>query len=552
MELDKGLFRLLTHVILKYFWYYLGAVICLYLTHYVGSYLPFYAKELADLVTEGPEKIQTSKYFLLAFGILFFRTASRLLFFFPARCMERDMRVKILNLLESTIPLRYQKYAPGQLFQILSNDTEQIRALVGFAFLQIGNIVLAIVVLVPKLNNYHPELLVALWPMLLASIIFAILVGSTRHYHRKSADMQGEVQNFIMETYTGKKTIKNYHAENSFVKFFRKRSLKELDFSYKAGVAISYSTPLVPFGVGLSFLYGAHIIYTQNLGASSLVLFSGFVFLFLEPLMFLSWIGVVYTSSIAAFNRIEELVKDIGIASPSEVWLQEKNLNVSDPQKFIVKFWENELPLIIPSDGVTVLVGKTGCGKSEVLFQLATILKEKGKRVSYISQSPYIYNDKLIKNIFLGREPSEDDKDLAYNLLDLFGLTYLATGKEALFELEVGENGKKLSGGQQKRLALVRGILSPHEYLIWDDPFSSVDLILERVIFTELKNSNLLKNKTVIFSGHRFSTVKLCDYVIYLDPEIGILDQGSVERIYFDETKEEKRPLYEYFKKQMV
>ena len=55
--------------------------------------------------------------------------------------------------------------------------------------------------------------------------------------------------------------------------------------------------------------------------------------------------------------------------------------------------------------------------------------------------------------------------------------------------MEIGENGKRLSGGQSKRLCLIRSIMSEAEFLVWDDPFSAVDLILEREIISILKTN---------------------------------------------------------------
>ena len=59
--------------------------------------------------------------------------------------------------------------------------------------------------------------------------------------------------------------------------------------------------------------------------------------------------------------------------------------------------------------------------------------------------------------------------------------------------------------------------MSEAEIFIWDDPFSSVDLILEKEIITELKASSVLKDKTLIISSHRLSTVMNADKMILMD-----------------------------------
>lgn len=545
-RLDVTLFELLKNQFIEFFPWYIGAFLALYGLHYIQSELPFMAKELADFVTQEAHDFNTVKFAYLAVGIIFFRTSSRLLFFYPARVLQKYLRVEAIERLETANPIRYKKFSAGQLFQTVGNDLEEVRALVGFALLQVANIVIAMSVLIPKLMGFSPKLLLALSPVFIGFILFTIIVSNNRKYYRKTQDLQGEVQNFIMESYAGKKTIKNFHVEKSFINLFSKHSMAELLNFYKAGNNIALSIPLVPFGVGVSLLWGAHIIRVESLGASSLVLFSGFVFLFLEPMMFLSWIGVVFARSSGAWARVKELINAIKVEDPSESELLELNETNSD-LSFNVKFWDEKINLTMVDKKWNVFIGQTGCGKTEVIKQIASILQYKNLPISYVAQDPYLYNDSIRNNIFLGSKITKEREDEAFELLKLFGLDYLESNKEKLLNLEVGEHGKRLSGGQCKRVCLIRSLLSNGEIIIWDDPFSSVDLILEKQIFNKLKESHFSKNKTFILSSHRLTTVKLSDYIMYIDKDHGLIEQGHKTELLNKETR-----TYEYFENQMV
>lgn len=548
-RLDRSLTGVLLYQFYEFWPFYLGAFFCLWATHSIQSELPFMAKELADMVERGTESIRVSYFFLFALGIIVFRTSSRLLFFYPARVMQKYLRVELLARLETTSPLRYKHYSSGQLFQVMFNDVDQLRALVGFALLQVGNIIIATVVLIPKISSFHPSLLYALIPMLLSFVFFSLTVATTKDLYRKNQDMQGEVQNFIMESYAGKKTIKNFHAEKSFIELFSSYSFKELMFFYRAGHRVAVSLPLVPLGVGLSFVWGAYLVGIHDLGASALILFSGFVFLFLEPLMFLSWIGVVFTRSYAAWQRIQGLVETFRGEGEAEKVLRANNPEPLNGQSYrmVLDFWEKPLTLELPPHGMTVLVGKTGHGKTHLLIQLAELFRQQGQDISYVAQDPYLYNDSIEANLFLGRTPTEADKQRAYDLLCLFGLDYLSATRAELFNLEVGEHGKRLSGGQAKRIALVRSLVSDAKIILWDDPFSSVDVILERNILRELKEKQLLIDKTVLLTSHRLTTVRQSDYVIYVDREEGVIESGQSETIL-----NRTGPTYAYFQAQLV
>lgn len=548
-RLDQPLYSLLIRQLFEYWYFYLFAFIALISTHWIQSFLPFLAKELADIVDTGIEGIETWKFFALAFGIIVFRTASRLFFFYPARILQKNLRVELLSRLENVSPSRYQKYPDGQLFQVLTMDMEQIRALIGFALMQVANIIVAMAIFIPKIMEFNSRLIVALSPLVITFTIFTIIVSRNRKYYRITQDLQGEVQNVIIETYAGKKTIKNFHSEESFISLFDSLSFKELLNFYKAGIGVAFSLPMIGLGVSLSMVWGAHIIFQEGLGASSLVLFSGFIFLFLEPMMFVSWIGVVFARSTGSWDRIREVVNDT--KSPSEIeGFLARSHQVWEPDSkyyFSTDFWAETLRLKIDKGSWTVLIGKTGCGKSHILAQVAEVLKAKREKVSFVSQEPYLFNDTLMANILLGQEETPELRALALRLLKLFELDYLEENEEKLLNMEVGENGKRLSGGQSKRLCLVRSLLSPADFLIWDDPFSSVDLVLEKEIIQAFKNSELMGRKTFLMSSHRLSTVRSCDQVIFLEKENGIIEEGSRTDILLPKTK-----TYEYFKNQMV
>ena len=545
-RLTLSFFKLLFEQLKLFKTYYFFGVLCLILTHKIQSELPFMAQGLADHVANAGPEVKPLHFFLCALGIILFRTSSRILFFYPARLLQKYLRWELLKQLESNTPQRFRHLNAGQLYQYLSGDIDQIRALIGFVGLQGGNFIIAMFVLVPRLVSFNARLLIALIPMLLAFIIFTYVVNKNKKYFKLTQDMQGEVQNHIMESYVGKRTIKNFHAEDSFNKLFAELSLKELYYFYRSSLGLSITLPLITLGVGISMLWGAMIIREEQLGASTLILFSGFIFLFMEPMSYLSWIGVVVSRSSASWTRLKDLNTTLSTAIENEQKLSSLNAHQSG-HTYRLPFWEKELPFTIREGEWNVIVAKTGHGKSEILLKLAEVLRLKGLSISLVAQDPYIYNDSIERNIFLGKQATLDELEQAKRLLKILGLDYLEPRLDVLLTMEVGENGKRLSGGQSKRLALIRSLMSGAPILIWDDPFSSVDLILEKEIITELRSQGILKKKTIILTSHRLSTVKNSDYVLYIDKELGIVEEGETAKLLTAKSK-----TYEYFQQQMV
>ncbi|GAB4014920.1 MAG: ABC transporter transmembrane domain-containing protein [Bdellovibrio sp.] len=529
----------------RYWGYYISAAASLYATHWILSQLPGMARDLAEMIQGKNISVSPWLFLISALAIIAFRTSSRWLFFYPARILERDLREEMVKCLEGVSPSRFFSRGRGQIYQVLSNDLENVRALIGFAVLQLANMFIAMAVLIPKVLEGAPGLLIAFSPMLITFLIFTLVAAKNRHNFRFAQDMQGEVQNFIMETYNGKKTIRNFHAEKSFVQNFAKVSNNELFKVFEASNRIAFSIPLIPLGIGLSLIWGAFLINRDQLGASMLIWFSGFVFLFLEPMMFVSWIGMVFARSWGAWKRMCELYAQTISPSPFEVSLRQDNQ--SGTTSVTTRLWNNQLSVEWIQQGWFAFAGNTGCGKTTLMNQMVEWGRIEGKRLSYVAQEPYVYNDTFGANILLGRTATPEDLSFLKEMVELFGLSELNRDFESLLAMELGENGVRLSGGQSKRMALIRSLLCEAEYLFWDDPFSSVDLILERDIIRKLRAHPIVSKKVIYLTTHRLSTLRYCDTVLLLGDQGEVLESGRVNELLKEGTQ-----TYEHFEKQMV
>jgi ATP-binding cassette, subfamily B, multidrug efflux pump len=512
------------------------------------SQIPERIRGLTELMRSGELQEASVWIFMgLAVGIFFFRTLSRLLFFYPARVQQKLLRMELLELLERVPSTRYQGRSQGQIFQILFDDVNNLRAFIGFGLLQVGNLFIAGWVLIPKLNQTDAYLWPAFTPLFASVFLFTIMTFINQKFFKRMMDKKGEVQQYIIESYEAKQTIKNFHREENFIKGFVRSSSEELLLFFKSSIGFAITGPYVKLGLGASLIWAAILIRREGGNTSDLVFFSGFLYLFLEPVMFMSWVAVVISQGIAAWNRVKELHTLLVASSGEENDLQKSVVRCDvEGINMKVKFWENEIDLHLDSCKWTVLIGETGSGKSHVLTKLATALILQGEKVSMVQQEPYLFNDTIEENIFLGRIPDEESRRKAMDLIRVFQLDNLESTVEGVLKLEVGENGKRLSGGQMKRVALIRSLMSGAKIIVWDDPFSSVDIILERRIINGMKKSSDWKKHSFIISSHRLTTVKLSDEVIYLDKNEGIKARGSSEKILKEEN------VSKFFKEQMV
>lgn len=121
------------------------------------------------------------------------------------------------------------------------------------------------------------------------------------------------------------------------------------------------------------------------------------------------------------------------------------------------------------------VIGINGTGKSTLLKMIAgleepdsgTITKGKKVRIGYLSQTPS-FDDKLsiLQNVVLNQKAEEEYRNLegeANAMLIKLGIT------------DTNASPGILSGGQKKRVALVRTLLTPAEILVLDEPTNHLD-----------------------------------------------------------------------------
>jgi ATP-binding cassette subfamily B protein len=86
--------------------------------------------------------------------------------------------------------------------------------------------------------------------------------------------------------------------------------------------------------------------------------------------------------------------------------------------------------------------------------------------------------------------------------------------------------GSDLSGGEWQRLALARAFFRDSQLVILDEPTASLDARSEADLFATVKD--LFADRSVVLISHRFSSVRLADYIYVLHGG-GVVEQGTHE-----------------------
>ncbi|TLU72433.1 thiol reductant ABC exporter subunit CydC [Lichenicoccus roseus] len=186
------------------------------------------------------------------------------------------------------------------------------------------------------------------------------------------------------------------------------------------------------------------------------------------------------------------------------------------------------LSLAIPAGARVALLGPSGAGKSTLASLLLRVVAPQSGRITYggvdvtgldvaglrrqiawLSQSTHLFDDTIRANLLLAA-PDADDAAL-WTALEQARIAEFVRSLPDQLDEWLGENGAGVSGGQGRRLALARTLLSPASVLILDEPCAGLDSDTERAFLSTL--FEVAAGRTVILIAHRLTGVERLDRV---------------------------------------
>jgi len=152
----------------------------------------------------------------------------------------------------------------------------------------------------------------------------------------------------------------------------------------------------------------------------------------------------------------------------------------------------------------------------------------------FVGQDATLFTGSIKDNLALGA-PEVDEARL-FDALRMSGADEFLARDDSGVDRAVGEQGRRLSGGQRSFLALARAFVSPCELLFLDEPTGAMDSQTERQFVERLRGS-LTDQQTLVISTHRPALFDLCNRIIVLDKGRVVAD-GSKDEIIARASKQ--------------
>ena len=199
----------------------------------------------------------------------------------------------------------------------------------------------------------------------------------------------------------------------------------------------------------------------------------------------------------------------------------------------------NNINFIIKKNEKIGIVGKTGSGKSSLLYilmglvnfnlkgtvtideiNLNNIRKQWFNKIGYVSQDNLLLDYNLLENITYESDYSKVDKAIYNKVIAKANLEEFIEDYKLRKNLKLGSKGIMVSGGEGQRISLARALYKNPEILFLDEFTSSLDSKTEKKIIENLSKIN----KTMIIVSHRISSLTICD-------KIYEINEGNLKQI---------------------
>lgn len=185
------------------------------------------------------------------------------------------------------------------------------------------------------------------------------------------------------------------------------------------------------------------------------------------------------------------------------------------------------------AQGETVAVaGQSGSGKSTIVTLACGIVRpsrgsvkvagvdtrdlteeDVWRTVSLVSQDVYLRDAPLRDNLNYGREDAGDDELI--NALQVAGLGELYDRLPEGLDTNVGQRGKRFSGGERQRVAIARAVLRNRPLLVLDEATSHLDTRREEGILDAIEA--IARDRAVLIVAHRLSAIERADRIVMLE-----------------------------------
>ncbi len=455
-----------------------------------------------------------------------------------------DLRRDVYRKVQSYSFANIDKFSTGSLVTRLTNDVTQIQNFINTLLrmclrspgMLIGGLIMAI--------TLRPSLAVV-FAVAIPILVIAILGIILNAFPRFSA-MQSKVDglnNRVQESVTNVRVVKSFVREDHEIEKFKDAngSLKDAGVSAMRIMILlqPVMTLVMNFTVLAVYWFGAPMVMNSGMDIGDLSAFITYCTQILSSLMMITMMLMMSSRAMASGKRICEVLDehpDITDENATDAVVSRGEVEFRGVDFRYYKTSEEKvldgIDLKIDAGSTVGVIGSTGCGKTtlvslidrlydvdagEVLVDGVNVkeysLHNLRDGVGMVLQKNVLFSGTIKENLLWGDENATDE-EISAAASRAQADKFVRNFKDG-YDMELGQGGVNVSGGQKQRLCIARALLKKPKILILDDSTSAVDTATEAMIRTAFKNE--LADATKIIIAQRITSVMDADKIVVMN-----------------------------------
>ena len=554
-------FRRILNYMLKYPGQAAMTALCTVLVTILGLLPPKITQYIIDDVLTPRSGVEKLGWFVMALacvrlimwgGDIVTRYFSRRLGFEAIADLRNDLYQQF-----QVLPLRfYDRRRIGSLISRMTNDSDRLETYMVFdmPFVLSNGLTFFGILGMLFLTSWELALLVCIPIPLIVYAGSRIWTRMMRYWNSWGAKWS-RLYSQLNESINGIRVVKAFSQEDRESEQFDENNIAVRDVSVIGErnwfVFFTVTNFLMSCGVFLVWYYGGRQVLQERLTLGQLMLFVSYMWLMYQPLR---WFGDFYNFMMRAFagaKRIFEVIDHTpepfdnpdAIPIPSmEGRITFKNAYFGyDPGKPVLKGIDLD---VMPGEMIG-LVGKSGAGKSTLINLICRFydpdrgsvevdghnmvdvnLRDLRSQIGMVHQEPFLFDGTMAENIAYGKQDATLD-EVVRAAMAAEAHEFIVKKPDG-YDMQVGERGSQLSGGEKQRISIARAILHDPKILILDEATSSLDTQTERKI--QLAIARLVAGRTTFAIAHRLSTLRSASRLVVVD-EGRVAEVGTHEEL---------------------
>lgn len=461
-----------------------------------------------------------------------------------------DLRKDAFDKVQTFSFANLDQFSTGSLVTRLTNDITQVQNLINMALrmmLRAPGMLIGALIMAFVMNAELAVIVLIVIPILVGAIAVLIKIAFPKFkiMQKKLDALNSNIQEMLTNVRVIKSFVRGDYEEKKFAA--SNEDLKQTSLgAFKTIIIVMPLMMLMMNATTLAVVwFGGRQIIVGNMQVGDLTAFTTYIVQILMSLMMLAMVILQSSRALASLSRIREILD-------TEVDLNDEHCK--EPDKIVssgrVEFRDvsfryykenkeavlSHISFAVKSGQTLGIIGSTGSGKTtlvqmiprlydvdegEVLVDGVNVkdytLENLREGVGMVLQKNVLFSGSILENLMWGDEnASMEEVRKAAGAAQADGFVSSFTGG---YEMDLGQGGVNVSGGQKQRLCIARALLKKPKILILDDSTSAVDTATEAKIRESFAGE--LKDTTKIIIAQRISSVQEAD-------EIMVLDDGKI------------------------